>query len=87
MRLPRRQFLAAGAALGAAGLAPLRGAFAAVGAEELRARPAKVQLAPPEYGPTEIWGYDGRASTICRRRARYIGTGSACPTRWTGCPG
>jgi len=55
-KMTRRAFC--GAMAGAAGLMglPLRAEDPAV----LRAQVNRVQIAPPDYGPTEVWTYDGR---------------------------
>ena len=66
--LTRRRLLIGSAAAGAALAAPasLRLAAAADGAAELRASPATAQLAPPEYGLTDVWAYGpaGRPGTV-----------------------
>jgi len=54
VRLHRRAFLAGAAAL------PLAGRLRASDMPELRARVARVQLAPEGYPQTEAWAYDGR---------------------------
>ncbi len=59
MMLSRRHFLGTAAASAMAGLP--QNLLAANGAYlPIEARVADVQLAPPSYPQTEIWGYDGR---------------------------
>ncbi|TRD15150.1 multicopper oxidase family protein [Palleronia caenipelagi] len=53
----RRQFLASGVAL--ATLGP--GGASASASGVLRAGVSDLQLLPEDYGPTQIWGFDGRA--------------------------
>lgn len=55
----RREFLGQGAAAIAALTVPTLARAATPRFAELTARPARVQLAPPPYPRTEIWGYDG----------------------------
>lgn len=55
----RREFLGQGAATIAALTVPALGRAATPRFDELKARPASVQLAPPTYPKTKIWGYDG----------------------------
>lgn len=55
----RRGFLGQGAASIAALTIPAAARAATPGFGELKARPGRVQLAPPPYPQTEIWGYDG----------------------------
>jgi FtsP/CotA-like multicopper oxidase with cupredoxin domain len=60
----RRRFLAGAAGLATAPLFSLPGGHAAGGEPrlvetELVARPARAQLAPPQYGTTEVWAYNG----------------------------
>ncbi|MBU3032107.1 multicopper oxidase family protein [Paracoccus marinaquae] len=55
----RREFLEQGAATIAALTVPALARAATPRFAELKARPARVQLAPPTYPKTEIWGYDG----------------------------
>jgi FtsP/CotA-like multicopper oxidase with cupredoxin domain len=59
MAQTRRSFLKMGAALGAGTFLPGTARAAAQEALTLTARPAAVQLAPPEYPQTKVWGYDG----------------------------
>jgi len=53
----RRNFMAG---VGAAALAPRLGLAQETGAPELDARVNSVQLAPPSFPQTEIWGYGGQ---------------------------
>jgi FtsP/CotA-like multicopper oxidase with cupredoxin domain len=55
----RRELFGQGAAAIAALTAPALARAATPRFAELTARPARVQLAPPSYPQTEIWGYDG----------------------------
>jgi FtsP/CotA-like multicopper oxidase with cupredoxin domain len=55
----RRDFLMQGAATAAALALPGMAGAAAPLFSELKAQPARVQLAPPSYPETEIWGYNG----------------------------
>ena len=62
--ITRRSFLST-ASLGAGLLAApaivrARTASTADGVPDLRAMPATAQLVPPEFGRTDVWGYDGR---------------------------
>lgn len=68
MTQTRRDFLRLSASLGLGTLVPvglgtlMPGTLRAATPEPitLTARPAQVQLAPPDYPQTEIWGYDGQ---------------------------
>ena len=57
MTIDRRDFLCGGSAAALAAASPVIGAAASP--QLLRAMPGAVQLAPPEYEPTSIWGYEG----------------------------
>lgn len=65
----RREFLGQGAAVIAALTAPAMGRAATPRFDQFTARPANVQLAPPAYSKTEIWGYDGEMPGPELRRA------------------
>ena len=56
MAIDRRDFLCGGSAAALVAASP---AFSAPAPRLLRAMPGAVQLAPPEYEPTPIWGYEG----------------------------
>jgi len=60
MNLTRRELLQSGGAAGLLWSLPGTGFAASEGLTLMTARPAEVQLAPPEYPKTEIWGYDGQ---------------------------
>ena len=55
----RREFLKHGAATVGALTLPVSARAQTARFEELTARAASIQLAPPSYPRTEIWGYDG----------------------------
>jgi len=57
--LTRRKFLGTAAAGAAAGL-PRLGRASGDAPQLLQARVETIQLAPPDYAKTEIWGYEGR---------------------------
>lgn len=64
----RRDLLRMGAGLAVGGLMPSVGT-AATDPVQLIAKPASIQLAPPEYPRTRIWGYDGKLpGTLIRVR-------------------
>ena len=58
MTIDRRSFLRGASAAALAAASPAIGAAASP--RLLRAMPGAAQLAPPEYDPTPIWGYEGR---------------------------
>ncbi len=55
----RREFLMQGAATAAFLAGPGSAGAATQLSGELKAQPARVQLVPPSYPPTEVWGYNG----------------------------
>ncbi|MEY8119997.1 multicopper oxidase family protein [Falsihalocynthiibacter sp. BN13B15] len=60
MTQTRRDVLQMGAAFGVAAMVPTIGRAQTADMQRIVARPASVQLAPPEYPKTDIWGYDGK---------------------------
>lgn len=66
MLFPRRTFLASAGAACTLPVLP----FAAPAVLSLRAEPGTVQLAPPTYAKTPIWGYDGQVPGPVVRRAQ-----------------